>query len=77
MPQSHPRSLRALSFGFQRKPTPQSPPSPTFSEATNASAFNFGANGPSKIITRTDLKTGLQAYEDVSLNVITRNTNSS
>ncbi|KAJ7774319.1 hypothetical protein DFH07DRAFT_127029 [Mycena maculata] len=40
-------------------------PSPTFSDVTNASAMNFGANGPEKIITRKDLKTSLQAYEDL------------
>jgi hypothetical protein len=40
-------------------------PSPTFSDATNASAMNFGINGPEKIITRANLKASLQAYEDV------------
>ncbi|KAJ7086666.1 hypothetical protein C8R44DRAFT_721375 [Mycena epipterygia] len=40
-------------------------PSPTFSDATNASALNFGANGPEKIITRANLKASLQAYEDL------------
>ncbi|THV03321.1 hypothetical protein K435DRAFT_747984 [Dendrothele bispora CBS 962.96] len=38
-------------------------PSPTFSETTNVSAMNFGIDGPSKIITRTDLKASVQAYE--------------
>lgn len=41
------------------------PPSPTFSEATNVSAMNLGANGPTKIITRANLKASIQAYEDV------------
>lgn len=41
------------------------PPSPTFSDATNASAMNFGSNGPSKIITRANLKASTQAYEDL------------
>ncbi|KAJ7937264.1 hypothetical protein B0H13DRAFT_2226645 [Mycena leptocephala] len=40
-------------------------PSPTFSDATNASAMNFGINGPEKIITRANLKASLQAYEDL------------
>jgi len=66
MPSANPHSLRALSFGSRRR-TAQGPPSPTFSETTNASAFNFGSHGPSKIITRTDLKASLQAYEDVSI----------
>ncbi|KAF9008697.1 hypothetical protein BDQ17DRAFT_1348782 [Cyathus striatus] len=57
------RSLRALAFG--RRHTSPGPPSPTFSDATHASAMNFGADGPAKIITRTDLKFSLQAYEDL------------
>ncbi|KAJ7047589.1 hypothetical protein C8F04DRAFT_13670 [Mycena alexandri] len=40
-------------------------PSPTFSDVTNASAMNFGANGPEKIITRANLRASLQAYEDL------------
>ncbi|KAJ6539130.1 hypothetical protein B0H19DRAFT_960635 [Mycena capillaripes] len=40
-------------------------PSPTFSDTTNVSAMNFGANGPAKIITRANLKASLQAYEDL------------
>ncbi|KAJ7117379.1 hypothetical protein C8R43DRAFT_1091176 [Mycena crocata] len=40
-------------------------PSPTFSDVTNASAMNFGANGPEKIITRANLKASIQAYEDL------------
>ncbi|KIK65494.1 hypothetical protein GYMLUDRAFT_56198 [Collybiopsis luxurians FD-317 M1] len=61
-----PRSLRDRKISFGRRhssPNPRSP-SPTFSDTTNASAMNFGASeGPSKIITRTDLKSSLQAYE--------------
>jgi len=49
----------------QKIPTSSGPPSPTFSEATNASAMNFGPNGPDKIITRANLKASLQAYEDL------------
>ncbi|KAF5393598.1 hypothetical protein D9757_000218 [Collybiopsis confluens] len=60
------RSLRerAISFG-RRNSSPPGPrsPSPTFSETTNVSAMNFGATGPSKIITRADLRASLQAYE--------------
>ncbi|KAJ7368072.1 hypothetical protein DFH08DRAFT_13852 [Mycena albidolilacea] len=40
-------------------------PSPTFSDTTNVSAMNFGANGPEKIITRANLKASLQAYDDL------------
>ncbi|KAF8211354.1 hypothetical protein K438DRAFT_1903373 [Mycena galopus ATCC 62051] len=40
-------------------------PSPTFSDTTNVSAMNFGANGPEKIITRANLKASLQAYENL------------
>ncbi|KAJ7095172.1 hypothetical protein B0H15DRAFT_95051 [Mycena belliarum] len=40
-------------------------PSPSFSDTTNASAMNFGVNGPEKIITRANLKASLQAYEDL------------
>lgn len=67
MPRGRTLSLRGLSFGSVKRNISQGPPSPTFSEATNASAINFGANiGPSKIITRANLKASLQAYEDVS-----------
>ncbi|KAG5654469.1 hypothetical protein H0H81_001968 [Sphagnurus paluster] len=63
---SRPRSLRALAFGsMRRKSSPDSPPSPTFSETTNVSAMNFGPNGPEKIITRANLKASLQAYDDL------------
>ncbi|KAG6855064.1 hypothetical protein C0991_005993 [Blastosporella zonata] len=63
---SRPRSLRALTFGsIRRKTSSPEPPSPTFSDATNASVMNFGPNGPEKIITRANLKASLQAYEDL------------
>jgi hypothetical protein len=42
------------------------PPSPTFSETTNVSAVNLGEHGPTKIITRADLKASMQSYENVS-----------
>ena len=41
------------------------PPSPTFTETTNASVLNFGPNGPEKIITRANLKASVQTYEQV------------
>ncbi|TFK43166.1 hypothetical protein BDQ12DRAFT_718409 [Crucibulum laeve] len=63
MAPSRPRSLRALAFG--RRNTSPGPPSPTFSDTTHASAMNFGADGPAKIITRANLKASLQAYEDL------------
>ncbi|KAI0752232.1 hypothetical protein BC629DRAFT_1297238 [Irpex lacteus] len=61
------RSLRSLAINppKQRQTQSPGPPSPTFSEATNASAMNFGPDGPDKIITRADLKASLQAYEDL------------
>ncbi|KAI0092815.1 hypothetical protein BDY19DRAFT_990496 [Irpex rosettiformis] len=61
------RSLRSLAISPPKRRQTQSPgpPSPTFSEATNASAMNFGPDGPDKIITRADLKASLQAYEDL------------
>ncbi|KAJ7276178.1 hypothetical protein B0H12DRAFT_1083957 [Mycena haematopus] len=40
-------------------------PSPTFSDTTNVSAINFGATGPSKVITRSNLKASVQAYENL------------
>ncbi|KAJ3867861.1 hypothetical protein EV359DRAFT_33565 [Lentinula novae-zelandiae] len=66
MAPTRPRSLRVLAFGSRRNssPGPRSP-SPTFSETTNVSGMNFGADGPSKIITRADLKASLQAYEQL------------
>lgn len=66
MAPSRPRSLRALAFGSRRSADP-GPPSPTFSDTTNVSGMNFGANGPEKIITRANLKASLQAYEDVCI----------
>ncbi|KAG6911636.1 hypothetical protein DXG01_007886 [Tephrocybe rancida] len=60
------RTLRTLAFGSSRRKTSSpEPPSPTFSDATNVSVMNFGPNGPEKIITRANLKAGLQAYEDL------------
>lgn len=41
------------------------PPSPTFSDATNASQLNLGIHGPEKVITRADLKASMHAYETV------------
>ncbi|KAK0490757.1 hypothetical protein IW261DRAFT_1580362 [Armillaria novae-zelandiae] len=64
MAPSRPRSLRGLAFGSRRNSSP-GPPSPTFSDATNVSQMNFGANGPEKIITRSNLKASLQAYEEL------------
>ena len=58
------RSLRSLAIQRRRNTSP-GPPSPTFSETTNASAMNFGPDGPEKIITRADLKASVQAYDDV------------
>lgn len=59
-----PRSLRNLALSPKRS-SPTRSPSPTFSDATRASAINFGADGPEKIITRTNLKMSLQAYDEV------------
>ncbi|KAH8830225.1 hypothetical protein DL96DRAFT_925374 [Flagelloscypha sp. PMI_526] len=62
-----PRSLRTLAFGSairQSQNDVNRPPSPSFSEVTNASNINL-ANGPEKIITRNDLKHSSQAYEDL------------
>ncbi|KAK0453370.1 hypothetical protein EV421DRAFT_676449 [Armillaria borealis] len=64
MAPSRPRSLRGLAFGSRRNSSP-GPPSPTFSDTTNVSQMNFGANGPEKIITRSNLKASLQAYEEL------------
>ncbi|THH33764.1 hypothetical protein EUX98_g388 [Antrodiella citrinella] len=58
------RSLRSLTISGNRTKSP-GPPSPTFSETTNASAMNFGPDGPEKIITRANLKASLQAYEEL------------
>lgn len=69
----NPRSLRTLSVSsnMSKHPKPaHGPPSPTFSDATNASAMNFGSDGPEKIITRADLKASLQAYDDVRIHIL-------
>ncbi|KAI6047126.1 hypothetical protein EDC04DRAFT_2556514 [Pisolithus marmoratus] len=58
------RSLRNLALSPKHSSPPRSP-SPTFSDATRASAMNFGADGPEKIITRSNLKTSLQAYDEL------------
>jgi hypothetical protein len=52
--------------GNKRTASPPRPPSPTFSETTNASAVNLGEHGPAKIVTRSDLKASMQSYENVS-----------
>ncbi|KIO13018.1 hypothetical protein M404DRAFT_123557 [Pisolithus tinctorius Marx 270] len=59
-----PRSLRNLALSPKRSSPPRSP-SPTFTEVTRASDMNFGADGPEKIITRSNLKTSLQAYDEL------------
>ncbi|KAF9485387.1 hypothetical protein BDN70DRAFT_871433 [Pholiota conissans] len=59
------RSLRGLAFSSGKRAMSPGPPSPTYSDATHASAINFGSNGPEKIITRANLKSSLQAYEDL------------
>ncbi|KAI0356588.1 hypothetical protein OH77DRAFT_1423518 [Trametes cingulata] len=58
------RSLRTQALSPKRDMSP-GPPSPTFTETTNASVLNFGPDGPQKIITRTNLKASMQAYEDL------------
>ncbi|KAI9001244.1 hypothetical protein BD414DRAFT_404376 [Trametes punicea] len=58
------RSLRTQALSPQRNMSP-GPPSPTFTETTNASVLNFGPDGPKKIITRANLKASVQAYEDL------------
>lgn len=65
MPSTKSRSLREIALGFTRRNTSPSPPSPTFSDATNASALDFGPHGPNKIITRSNLKSSIQALEDL------------
>ncbi|RDB23233.1 Protein IVY1 [Hypsizygus marmoreus] len=65
MAPSRPRSLRVLTFGSSRRKSSPEPPSPTFSESTHASAMNFGADGPEKIITRANLRASIQAYEEL------------
>ncbi|KAJ7591305.1 hypothetical protein C8J56DRAFT_559196 [Mycena floridula] len=63
MAPSRPRSSM-LALAMRQVASP-GPPSPTFSEATNVSAMNFGADGPEKIITRANLKASIQAYEEL------------
>ena len=58
------RSLRTQALSPKRDMSP-GPPSPTFTETTNASVLNFGPDGPEKIITRANLKASLQSYEEV------------
>ncbi|KAI6164918.1 hypothetical protein EDD17DRAFT_1872022 [Pisolithus thermaeus] len=58
-----PRSLRNLALSPKHS-SPSRSPSPTFSDATRASAMNFGTDGPKKIITRSNLKTSLQAFDE-------------
>ncbi|KIJ70313.1 hypothetical protein HYDPIDRAFT_78105 [Hydnomerulius pinastri MD-312] len=58
------RLLSNLALSPKRSSSP-GPPSPTFSDATHASAMNFGADGPEKIITRANLKVSLQAYDEL------------
>ncbi|PCH41392.1 hypothetical protein WOLCODRAFT_100459 [Wolfiporia cocos MD-104 SS10] len=60
---TRPRSLRSKTLA--PKGDASRSPSPTFSEATNASVLNFGPNGPTKIITRAHLKVSMQAYEEL------------
>ncbi|PFH52690.1 hypothetical protein AMATHDRAFT_139436 [Amanita thiersii Skay4041] len=57
-----PRSLRALALNLIRRDTS---PSPAFSDATHAFAINFGSGSPGKIITRSNLKSSIQALEDL------------
>lgn len=59
-----PRSLRNLALSPKHS-APSRSPSPTFSDATRASAMNFGTDGPKKIITRSNLKTSLQAFDEL------------
>ncbi|ETW84350.1 hypothetical protein HETIRDRAFT_313056 [Heterobasidion irregulare TC 32-1] len=59
------RSLRSLAISTNINRQHDGPPSPTFSEVTNASAMNFGENGPAKIVTRADLKASMQAYDNL------------
>ncbi|THH11538.1 hypothetical protein EW145_g595 [Phellinidium pouzarii] len=58
-------SMRALTVNHNMGEVASGPPSPTLSEATQASQMNFGAEGPEKVITRADLKSSLQAYENL------------
>ncbi|KAJ8086364.1 hypothetical protein PM082_005187 [Marasmius tenuissimus] len=67
MAPSRPRSLRAFAFSSSKRNTSPDTrsPSPTFSDTTNISGMNFGVNGPTKIITRANLKASIQAYEQL------------
>lgn len=58
------RSLRTQALSPKRDIS-SGPPSPTFTETTNASVLNFGPNGPEKVVTRANLKASLQSYEEV------------
>jgi hypothetical protein len=61
-----PRNLRSLlTTNNARRNSSPAPPSPTFSDITQASAMNFGDNGPAKIITRAHLKASAQAFQEV------------
>jgi hypothetical protein len=61
MPKS--RSLRSLLVSPSRT-APPGPPSPTFSDATDATGMPDGT-GPEKIITRAQLKASVGAFEKV------------
>ncbi|KAI9466747.1 hypothetical protein BJY52DRAFT_1141483 [Lactarius psammicola] len=66
MRKSRPFRPLAISTNSQAKRNASpGPPSPTYSDTTNASAVNFGENGPAKIITRSDLKASMQSYENL------------
>ncbi|KAH9077450.1 hypothetical protein EDB83DRAFT_2217554 [Lactarius deliciosus] len=65
MPKSRFRPLAISTHSQARRNASPGPPSPTFSDTTNASAVNFGENGPAKIITRSDLKASMQSYENL------------
>ncbi|KAI1792851.1 hypothetical protein LXA43DRAFT_1003501 [Ganoderma leucocontextum] len=58
------RSLRTQALSPKRDISP-GPPSPTYTETTNASVLNFGPNGPEKVVTRANLKASLQSYEEL------------
>ncbi|PIL36816.1 hypothetical protein GSI_00506 [Ganoderma sinense ZZ0214-1] len=59
-----PRGWRTQTLSPKRDISP-GPPSPTFTETTNASVLNFGPNGPEKVVTRANLKASLQSYEEL------------
>lgn len=66
MPRARLRTISTTSSNTRMASPSRGPPSPTMSEATNASQLHFGVNGPEKIITRADLRNSSQAYENVS-----------